>query len=124
MCVCVCVRVCVRVCARLLGPQIFSGMFVQHTTSVDGTIDYLCTMHRTVTDLFADDAEVAPVVRTRHSAPAATIDDLKDLAGRCVPCCIAWFRGAAYLDCRPDASCARVCVLCVHTAGLGCRRSC
>ena len=99
-------------------------MFVQHTTSVDGTIDYLCTMHRTVTDLFADDAEVAPVVRTRHSAPAATIDDLKDLAGRCVPCCIAWFRGAAYLDCRPDASCARVCVLCVHTAGLGCRRSC
>ena len=57
-------------------------MFVQHTTSVEATITYLVNMHKNVEDLIADDAQAAPVVRTRHNAPGATVADLQDLAGR------------------------------------------
>ena len=67
--------------------QGFSGMYVHPPVSVQETIDYLCTMHSNIEALFADDAEAAPVVRTRHDAPSATLDDLTDLAGRWVLSC-------------------------------------
>lgn len=70
---------CGAACVRA---QVFSGMYVHHSTSVQETIDYLCTMHANIEALFADDAEAAPVVRTRHDAPSASVEDLADLAGR------------------------------------------